>query len=127
MKEDVYEEKCKNIIYDHDLMQFLKRDSDSKKYSVCGWKDKVLHQQLLICAYNWLMMVKLNHLLPFTHNAINKIIYFVAIPNITILTSHGATGHTLIRMQKKSLRHIYCCLWILVRTSLQSSMWYPVG
>jgi putative NADH-flavin reductase len=47
MKEDVYEEKCKNIIYDHDHMQFLKRDSDSKKLDVCRWKDKVLHQQLV--------------------------------------------------------------------------------
>jgi hypothetical protein len=47
MKEDVYEEKCKNIIYDHDTMHFLKRDSDSKKLEVCKWKDKVLHQQLV--------------------------------------------------------------------------------
>jgi hypothetical protein len=38
------------------------------------------------------MMVMLNPLLPFIHNAIDKIISFVAIRNITILTSHGMTG-----------------------------------
>jgi hypothetical protein len=38
MKEDVNEEKCKNIIYDHGFMQFLKEDSDSNKYGVCEWK-----------------------------------------------------------------------------------------
>jgi hypothetical protein len=98
MKEEIREKKCKHIIYDHDLMQLLKGDSDSKNTVFANGKIRYYINKWLSCACNWLTAVKLNHPIPFTHNAIEKITYSVAIPNITILTSHGRAGHILIGM-----------------------------